>query len=283
MPSLLTLPRELRDEILTYVLLSSVPCPRTLHDLSRTHNTLIHDNTYFASHKYLWFANFTSTLTPVSNSLALLLTNHQIYAETNNALVCLRRSDELSYRMDIEYVQEGALFLHWISVPQITAHPLNHLKVDFHTVGVLEKHQFTYSWGRSRGLEHLLPLITSMARRCVIPAFGASKPLIRNLEINFISPYPGSVVVVSPMDVLSPHSFKPRPLHSPYPQHHDDTWNTRLEPGVLCETFCKHIEKSLSFQEEGVNSLGVEKVILRVNGREVAVIEIKTGNILFES
>lgn len=119
MPSLLDLPRELRDIILDLV----VSTPAVARpDLRNRYFTTAPDRTELDDLIYVSWTDSTNVRyaprSPCTNSLPLLLVNRQLHAETLDALH--RLPTRHSYELDVVIVDEEALYPTWISVPALS-------------------------------------------------------------------------------------------------------------------------------------------------------------------
>ncbi|KAK7021930.1 hypothetical protein VNI00_017159 [Paramarasmius palmivorus] len=121
-PSLLTIPPEIRSIILEQVILAKRDAPNDLQSAETTHH-LHRDNTYYnqlTMHFEAWSpglrnVHFERQSTGYSsNSLPLLLTNHQINAETHSAMS--RLVNEVR-RYDLDILVSQGFWSTWTCVP----------------------------------------------------------------------------------------------------------------------------------------------------------------------
>ncbi|MCJ1431505.1 hypothetical protein MMC27_000858 [Xylographa pallens] len=115
MPSLLDIPPELRFQIIGLVLCNSRTPPQD--PATASHNRIqLHDIEYAS-----WNHGPEHTLYEMNgctpNSLSLLLTNRQLWAETQSALQAF--SAKQSYSLDVMLVNEQELWPTWVSVPAL--------------------------------------------------------------------------------------------------------------------------------------------------------------------
>ena len=130
MLSLLTLPREVRDIILRFVLFSeSQPAPDTYDDASVPARTPILDVHYLSWLKSRGVLYQPETVKPAATPL--LLTSHQLCAETRKALAIWRG---YGYTLDVMLVHERELWPTWTSIPAF-ARRIDALDVTFRVVG----------------------------------------------------------------------------------------------------------------------------------------------------
>ncbi|MCJ1381184.1 hypothetical protein MMC17_004293 [Xylographa soralifera] len=115
MPSLTDIPPEVRSQIIELVLCSSRAPPSDPATTSQNRIEL-HDLKY-VSWQYGQENNMYEPDGYITNSLSLLLTNRQLWAETQSALRCLPTKH--SYSLDVMFVNERELWPTWLSVPAL--------------------------------------------------------------------------------------------------------------------------------------------------------------------
>ncbi|KAI9369219.1 hypothetical protein BJX61DRAFT_520612 [Aspergillus egyptiacus] len=121
--SLLDLPLELRNLIITHVLYAHRPAPAKPTTTNRTN----YRDIAYRSWACRAYSEQHDTHSP-SNCLALLLTCRQLSIETQALLDLPSASSE--YHLDIAYVNEFNLYPTWICVPRLTTHvPKLHVSV----------------------------------------------------------------------------------------------------------------------------------------------------------
>lgn len=127
MPSLLSLPREIRDEIIDYVIASQRSPPTTRHDDSSERNTRIQfEDTHWREIGNLM--HFESSPTAFRPAFAgLLLACQQLRAET------LERESKLDVPMvlDLIVVDEEQIWLTWLSIPLIKKNMIESLDIKY--------------------------------------------------------------------------------------------------------------------------------------------------------
>ncbi|KAF2498236.1 hypothetical protein BU16DRAFT_615311 [Lophium mytilinum] len=145
MPSLLSIPQELRDNIIELVLSSARLAPPTISSAETTRCTPATSGEsgspdsgfmswpYGPSHVWLEKSVYRS------NSYPLSLTNHQLADETAAAL---RRLSLLSlrYELDVMIANERDLLPTWLSVP-VLATKLDVVNVTFRAMGLEDEHK----------------------------------------------------------------------------------------------------------------------------------------------
>ncbi|KAF2814042.1 uncharacterized protein BDZ99DRAFT_567736 [Mytilinidion resinicola] len=137
MSSLLSIPREIRDNIIEL----SLSCVRKPHssiaEAESTRSTKKNSHRPFFSSwsfglKHVLFEPPSYT----SSSLALLLVNHQLSSETVATLSRLSNNAQLPpYELDVMFVRELELWPTWLSVPVIAKH-LDRVNVTFRALGL---------------------------------------------------------------------------------------------------------------------------------------------------
>ncbi|MCJ1295920.1 hypothetical protein MMC34_007485 [Xylographa carneopallida] len=115
MPSLLDLPVELRFQIIELVLCHSRAPP--LDPATTSQNRVTLDDLDSTSWSYGPQHNMYEPDGVTTSSLSLLLTNHQLWAETQSALQ--RLPARFSYYLDAMLVNERELWPTWLSVPAL--------------------------------------------------------------------------------------------------------------------------------------------------------------------
>ncbi|KAL4914839.1 hypothetical protein BDW62DRAFT_135913 [Aspergillus aurantiobrunneus] len=115
MPSLLSLPQELRSLIIAQVLFTPRAPPKSP---SRANRSNFQDIPYLAWRCFAYHEH-CSTHSP-SNCLPLLLTSRQISAETLAILDLAADKRSTEYILDIALLNEVDLFPTWLCVPQLT-------------------------------------------------------------------------------------------------------------------------------------------------------------------
>lgn len=134
MLSLLTIPREVRDIIIKLVLFSgNQPAPDTYNYVSVPARTRILDVYYLCWIPSKGVLYQSETITPAATPL--LLTNHQLCAETRKVL-STQRGDR--YTLDVMFVHERELWPTWTSIPAF-ARRIDTLDVTFRVVGGHDK------------------------------------------------------------------------------------------------------------------------------------------------
>lgn len=129
MANLLTLPRELRDDILTLVLYSPCPTPKTPADVeSQDRFTLSKIG------RAIYYLKDASNNRPTAP--ALLLTSKQTHTETKEILDRFGNTLEL----DVKFVRESYIAPTWISIPMLPKN-VDRVRATFQSTG-LYKHRY---------------------------------------------------------------------------------------------------------------------------------------------
>jgi hypothetical protein len=119
MPSLLTIPRELRDNICTYAILANINEPPTL---TASSDDLLAGRTRLENPRLrAWGGGLTIKYhsdNVVASAVPLLLVCHQLHVETVSNLRII--PDAKSYDLDIILLNEIFLLLTWLRVPVLT-------------------------------------------------------------------------------------------------------------------------------------------------------------------
>jgi hypothetical protein len=126
MPSLMTIPRELRDQICEYVILSPARQPPSL---DQTAEELLDGYVTYKNPKV--FSGPGASYQPrasVSNAGKLLLINQHLRAETTEMLERMRSN--VVYDLDIVMTEDGIMAATWISIPFLTSE-IEQLNVTF--------------------------------------------------------------------------------------------------------------------------------------------------------
>lgn len=193
--ALLSLPRELRDEIIALVIASRRPSLQNAAELEmQSRVPLDISNTWGGSGLYL---EEQSAYTP--NAGGLLLANKQLRSETQSALE--RLDLDLAHELDVKLVDERFIAPTWTFIPIPTRH-FKHVRAVFQSVGVwqqpptLSKFKMAYPWAYGCGgppayvwqfysiLRHFLTYGVDVPRPTTTP----DSISVENLELDFIDP-----------------------------------------------------------------------------------------------
>lgn len=146
MPSLLDLPREIRDQICVYALLSPIAPPNTDRSFEElTEPRQIYGNPRLrAWSKVVLYDPANSTITPPS----LLLVNKQMYQETLSNLKLINKLPNCS--MDLVIADEVVLLPTWTQIPYRHALKFDTVDVTFRISGVHDRKK-EYPFGFYKG------------------------------------------------------------------------------------------------------------------------------------
>jgi hypothetical protein len=132
MVTLLNLPREVRDEILEYIIFARTPTPKTLADLDAQTPKRKYPHT-----QSRFFCN-EQPFESFQTAHFLLLINKQLHHETKE-LLNLRGG--ITYELNVNLVYESVIIPHWTCVPlAMDVVPL--LKVNFQSIGKFRQGTF---------------------------------------------------------------------------------------------------------------------------------------------
>ncbi|KAF2794621.1 hypothetical protein K505DRAFT_324657 [Melanomma pulvis-pyrius CBS 109.77] len=225
MASLLSLPRELRDEILGLVLLSR---PRA-HGTSEVAfgegaETLVNSCPSKEKAEDI-FLNHTGSLKFVPAFSALLLTNWQLHEETKDALHRIP-ANGLEYELEIEFREERGFYFTWKSIPKLSRF-VKCLRVSLRTSGVLEPPASTSVWSTAQHLELQGPpaliwlcydILQRLVRLNTTPRLGDDRNdsivTLNHLEIDFAMPK--ETHLLPPIEILAGHGFRGRHTQGRY-------------------------------------------------------------------
>ncbi|KAF2500077.1 hypothetical protein BU16DRAFT_235568 [Lophium mytilinum] len=137
MSSLLSIPREIRDSIIELALSSSREPYPSITAAEPTRSTkIVPHRPFFKSWSYGRKHVLFESHSYLSNSLPLLLVNHQLSSETTSTISRLSKNASLPhYSLDVMFVNELELWPTWLSVPTVAAH-LDRVNVTIRAVGV---------------------------------------------------------------------------------------------------------------------------------------------------
>ncbi|KAI9792478.1 MAG: hypothetical protein M1833_001091 [Piccolia ochrophora] len=136
-----SLPREIRDQILTAVLESELSPPTYSADYLQDR---MHVQEIKAADREYGEENVHYHTRPVLISgSSLLLTNHQVCAETRNVIYRLEDSQMLRYKLDCIIESEKAMYPTWLKVPALSRW-IGTIDVDFRIVGVRDEHRTNF-------------------------------------------------------------------------------------------------------------------------------------------
>jgi len=149
MPSLLTLPRELRDEIISYAILAPLneapPLTATFSDLTDGRDSVC--NPGLRAWGITDAIKYKLGNVP-SSSASLLLVNRQLYSETVSNLLILPESR--TYDLDIILLDEVLLLPTWLRVPMLTT-SVDKINVTFRIAGSSPAHERYRTYGSYSG------------------------------------------------------------------------------------------------------------------------------------
>lgn len=127
MQTLLSLPLELRSEILTYVLTSCIPAPSSAASNPRRTPLVDISLRAWTCQGVLYLPNNPSDI-----ATALLLTSRQLYIETKDILS--RNASANTYLLDVIFTNERALCPTWLCIPQLTTR-VDTVRSNFRIIG----------------------------------------------------------------------------------------------------------------------------------------------------
>ena len=137
MPSLCSIPREVRDKILEYVIFSHRAPPGDPNDLPQ-------DRIEFHDKDRPWRDSCIKyeRQSVVPSSLSLLLVNRQLSAETRSALDRV----PTSYHLDVILFNGKELWSTWLSVPELSS-KVDNVVASFRVFGACPKSMFEFGCG----------------------------------------------------------------------------------------------------------------------------------------
>jgi hypothetical protein len=192
---LLSLPRELRDQIITLVLKHRYPSPQTtaeVEDQTRISLRSVDENILGGSAFYLGDAS-----SYIPNAAGLLLASRQIRSETQDALNRL----DLAYELEVKFVNERYLAPTWTLIPTQTKH-YKRVQVCFQSMGAWQEPMLPsnflqsnpwmtgcggpppYVWLFYNTLMHFLTYGIDAPQATATPGIIS----VERLELNFIDP-----------------------------------------------------------------------------------------------
>lgn len=266
MPSLLDLPRELRDEILGLVLFTPprIPLDFSCYDHQRRKLTV-------PSHDQQGLIRFYHLVKVLPNNIqynaffttraSLLLLNHQLNAETLS-LLRRKRPSAIQYVLDIAVVNDLELWPTWISVP-LLGREIDEVYVSIRTITTqkLGWKGKTNKWLGGDGVPPLSWAFASMLELFLLygPLMDAEhhstqrelndrKITIRRLVLDVQSPSPTETSVIEPYD---PEQIIPISIHHlrNLRQHATDI-NYIMHPGRLLKQLTGSINLGLHYSGE---------------------------------
>ncbi|KAF2120105.1 hypothetical protein BDV96DRAFT_641960 [Lophiotrema nucula] len=201
---LLTLPREIRDEIISLVLLHRRIPPTTPDAVEAQSREELHDMHMMSwqAGKRVLYSKDAADHEP--NTRSLLLTCKQLFDETT---ANLKRMDN-NYEVHVDFVKEQYLAPTWVCVPRLS-HQVDVVRAVFQTCGVLQRDEKTAIWKGGDGspppfvwmfyslLERFLSVgpvgrLTDWSDRGGIS--------VGTLELDFVDPRPEDIPMLPPME-----------------------------------------------------------------------------------
>jgi hypothetical protein len=131
MANLMTIPREIRDMILSLALLARRQPPSTISQIEQEERAFIFGRKYLPGTAVY---SSTNAADYGSSALPLLLTSKQVREETLENI----RRDLIHYEIDVKFVKERFLVPTWISIPVFSPR-VHHLHATFQSLGAYER------------------------------------------------------------------------------------------------------------------------------------------------
>jgi hypothetical protein len=190
---LLALPREIRDEIIALVLASTRDGYSSIEEAEPTRATKENpDNVPFLSLGFGRGRTHFEQPFYTTNSLPLLLVNHQISSEAASAIARLS-THPISYELDVMFVNEVEIWPTWLRVP-VLAKQLEDVNVTIRTLGTPYFNPRYDQWRRGNGGPSQLVwcfyyLLEHVIRRGCLPYTSSSlvyQVSIISLNLNFV-------------------------------------------------------------------------------------------------
>ncbi|KAF2686409.1 hypothetical protein K458DRAFT_486370 [Lentithecium fluviatile CBS 122367] len=274
-PNLLAIPRELRDQILTYVLVARRQPPTTLSEIRQQDRDFrdgrLEKNIYYSRNP----ADYKS------NSLPALLTCRQLHSEI---LEILNRFS-FGYELDVKFLNERYFVPTWVLIPIISKN-IPHLRAVFQSMGTYERQPEEFPIGNEYGQMDIWrqgcggpPLYVWMFYDLLerFLNFGPVGPVdpdksevvtINCLELDFVDPEDTSLL---PPEPLTEHE-RSRSLHL----HVYGSWS-RDEPMKMLRP--ESLARNLAGQINGLLNMGyhsasygtmlyerIGRIVVKVNG-----------------
>lgn len=200
MPCLLTLPREIRDKILELVICDErAPPPNPT--AASSDRTLLNDIECRSWHYGPWHNKYEGqgpNGAYTTNSIALLLANRQLSAETQDALE--RLPTTYSYGLDVMFVDEKELWPTWVSVPALSPR-VDSVVATFRIFGTWDgEGRFPFRLGDGSPPEIVWCFYSLMERFLTCGPVGKRKLqyLDRNITVKFLT-----------LNILTPPGLEP--------------------------------------------------------------------------
>jgi hypothetical protein len=192
MPSLLNLPRELRDHIIELVLITELSPPAGPSSAASQNRTAIQDVKQAAWDYGPTHVMYEAQPDYVTTSLPLLLVNRQLSAETKAALQRL----PLTYGLDVMFVNEQELLPTWLCVPALSDR-VDHVVATFRAFNTADAKGRSGFMGGDGGPPEILWCFYSLLERFLKcgPVGDQGKPdspdrniTIQVLTLDFVTP-----------------------------------------------------------------------------------------------
>ncbi|KAF2798874.1 hypothetical protein K505DRAFT_321589 [Melanomma pulvis-pyrius CBS 109.77] len=256
MPSLLSLPREIRDKICTYAILAprNEPAPLTtsIPDLLLERRHLEHPRLS------AWGNLSTVKYRPdniVASSTPLLLVNHQLYAETISNLRLIPGAR--TYDLDIIVLDEILLVPTWLLVPVLDVH-VDRLNVTFRIAGRYNHQDRYQEYGRYKGFAigdgagpalswHIYSLLERFFKVGPIGECNEETKdrnvTIKTLEIN----------IETPSDVAPSRFMPPKSGHRRRKSEDDEPDDAVLDPEYFIDFVTRNVRWMLKMDYHSAN------------------------------
>ena len=277
MANLMTIPRELRDTILSLALRARWQPPNTIAEIEQQDRD-------FTDADDWWDKAVYSSTNPDdyrSSALPLLLTSKQIKAETLEAV----SRAPIQYELDVKFLKEHYLVPTWVSIPVLSP-KVHHLRATFQSVGVYERKVGALNlkeryalydiWrsgcgGPTRYLWTFYSMLTQFLK------FGPTGPAdpdternvtIDSLELDFLDPE--DVTLLPPAAETSDEKYQVARLHE-YRELGEPPSAQMLRPEWLAENLANEINGLLSMGYHhssygGILYKWIGRIIFKVNG-----------------
>ena len=283
MASLMIIPRELRDMILSFVLLENRPSPQSISEIEQQDRTFPDERSAIYS--------LTDPAEYRSSTSSLLLTSKQLNAEMREVM----HGAPVNYKLDVKFLRDSYLVPTWTSIP-VRSSRIDRLEATFQSLGAYQRPVKDLNlkggprrrdiWKRSSGRAplHVRPFYSLLERFLKFGPVGPTSLEIETpgsidcLELNYVDPEDTSLLPPKAANSDEERECSLR-LHM-YRRGEVDTNKIQvLRPEWLEKTLSRHLYMLLRMDEHyspygAVLYEHIGRIVIKVNGDIVRELDL---------